>query len=151
MLFLTSIISAVVLTAAGTVYMFFQTFILMGVNNMPQAITWMEESTEDYAVITPEEVEIILANHGAEIEYELNTKGIVAQLSAESSNTGNNNYMEGDIDWDSFVFAESQYNEIAEKRELNPVSLEENEVFISTPFLQKAFFRKGNKIQFTHR
>ncbi|WP_059104524.1 FtsX-like permease family protein [Shouchella shacheensis] len=135
MLFITSIISAVVLTAAGTVYMFFQSVILQATEGMTQAVSWTEEDPEAFEVLTPETIETLLDAYDAEIDYKLDVTGIIADTQA----LGYSGELEAST---TFLLPETVYNFYAEKRGIDSLSLAEDEAFISMPYLTENYFEQ---------
>ncbi|QDI92239.1 ABC transporter permease [Salicibibacter halophilus] len=123
MLFLTSTITAVVLTAAGTVYLANEYIIDLVTEQTPASATWLEEDASENEILEPERAEEIIAAHDTEIDYAFN----VEMLPVDVSIAGD----EGSV----AVFPETNYNEIASHRDLDPLSLEENEIFITSPML----------------
>ncbi|SDJ23153.1 ABC transporter permease [Natribacillus halophilus] len=123
MLFLTSTITAVVLTAAGTVYLANEYIVDLVTDQTPASVAWLEESAAENAILEPERAEEIIAEYDTEIEYSFD----VEMLPADVSISGD----EGVV----AVFPETNYNNIASHRDLDPLALEEDEIFITSPML----------------
>ncbi|AXF57073.1 ABC transporter permease [Salicibibacter kimchii] len=123
MLFLTSTITAVVLTAAGTVYLTNEYMIDMVMDQTPASVTWLEEDASENEMLEPERAEAIIAAHDAEIDYSFN----VEMLPADVSIAGEEGV--------AAAFPETNYNDIASHRGLDPLNLKEDEIFITSPIL----------------
>ncbi|QQK78960.1 ABC transporter permease [Salicibibacter cibi] len=124
MLFLTSTITAVVLTAAGTVYLANEYLVDMVMEQTPASVTWTEESAAENAILEPERAEEIIAEYDTEIEYTFDVEMLRADVSFDAGEKGV-----------VAVFPETEYNEIAAYRSLDPLELEEDEVFVTSPML----------------
>ncbi|GIN12167.1 putative ABC transporter permease YvcS [Shouchella clausii] len=123
MLFLTSVISAVVLTASGTVYMFFNAILTEGMGNMPYSIFWTVEEVDDEAdIITTEKVESLLAEYDSEVLFKIDEQTLVAMFQGTPSYMNEPSVLFGS------AISESTYNRISTDIGLEPVSLEGNEV-----------------------
>lgn len=123
MLFLTSVISAVVLTASGTVYMFFNAIISEGIGNMPYSISWTVEEVDDETdIITTEKVESLLAEYDSEVLFKIDEQTLVAMFQGTPSYMNEPNVLFGS------AISESTFNRISTDIGLEPVSLEGNEV-----------------------
>ncbi|WZY00010.1 ABC transporter permease [Bacillus sp. FSL W7-1360] len=134
MLFLTSVIGAVVLTASGTVYMLFDTILEDGARSMPQSISWVEEDPDTYATIHPEEVEEKLTAYDAEILYQINET--MPYVSAQGSATGE----EATFSGSGFLLSETQYNQLAKTVNVSAVQVEEGEVLTNAHVLDWEVF-----------
>ncbi|WZY00012.1 ABC transporter permease [Bacillus sp. FSL W7-1360] len=119
MLFLTSIISAVVLTATGTVYMIFNA-IIEDTSSMPQSISWVEEDPGTYALISPEEVEEKLSVYNAEVLYQINET--MPYVSFQDIEGGN------EFPYSGFLLSETRYNELAKTVGVPTVQIEQGKV-----------------------
>lgn len=144
MLFLTSIISAVLLTAGGTVYMFFQTFIDQGTKIVPQAISWVEEDATQYQVIDPSDVKTTLTSANQEVEYTVNTLALPGQMSLPVP------YSNLVQDTDVMIVSQSEFNKIAQQKGLDPISLQEEEILLNTPFSTMAMIGDDNQTETLH-
>ncbi|QQK74831.1 ABC transporter permease [Salicibibacter cibarius] len=123
MLFLTSTITAVVLTAAGTVYLANEYMVDMVMEQTPASVTWTEESAAENAILEPERAEEIIAEYDTDVEYTFNIEMLPADVSIAGE--------EGVV----AVFPETEYNEIATYRGLDPLEMEEDEIFVTSPML----------------
>ena len=144
MLFLTSIISAVLLTAAGTVFMFFQVFIDQGTKIVPQAIAWVEQDATQSQVIEPDTVEAILDEYDEIVDYQVDTLALSGSISLPSSVPfGDSDFEENSV----FLVSESDYNQVAKFKSLQTVSLSKDEVFLNSPLSMTAMIDQSNKSQ----
>ncbi|PAF09566.1 hypothetical protein CHH65_10770 [Shouchella clausii] len=123
MLFLTSVISAVVLTASGTVYMFFNAILNEGMGNMPYSIFWTVEEMDDEAdIITTEKVESLLAEYGSEVLFKIDEQMLDVEF------TGTPSYLNEETVLSGSVISESTFNRLSEDIGLEPVSLAGNDI-----------------------
>lgn len=123
MLFITSVISAVVLTASGTVYMFFNAVINDGVANMPFTYSWIEDDPDEQTVIDPNRVEQLIGEHDAELLFKLDEVLIPASLEAD---------LELGYGFRSYMMPESAFNKYSSQLDLDSVSLANDEIAIIT-------------------
>ena len=144
MLFLTSIITAVILTASGTVYMFYGDLKKQGVDNMPQAIGWVEHDASTFNVLTKDEVEKALKDADSKITYTIDETGIpvsymITNLSGDQVKT------------DALMIPESLYNKIAEIKNIEKVNVAVNNAFINYPYksIDYDYFEVGEKAPIT--
>lgn len=70
-LFLVSVLSAVILTAKATLNVFYSGSKDQLVEHMPQSIGYVEDSLSKHTVADPEEVKRIIREHGLTLAYEL--------------------------------------------------------------------------------
>ncbi|MED2977349.1 ABC transporter permease [Bacillus swezeyi] len=138
MLFLTSIITAVILTATGVIYMFYADLKNQGETGIPQAISWVEQDASAYHVIKPDEVEDALKDAGAAVEYRVDVTGIPVSFKSDRMKWKT----KGD---EGLMISEKDYNDAAEKKNLPPAHLKKGEAFISFPFVygNQTFFESG--------
>lgn len=57
MLFLTSVITAVILTATGVIYMFYSDLQRQEEQSIPQSVSWVEKDASRFQVMKPETAE----------------------------------------------------------------------------------------------
>ncbi|MDV7766984.1 ABC transporter permease [Peribacillus sp. CSMR9] len=137
--FLTSIITAVILTAAGTLFMFSADLKKQGMGNIPQSIGWVENDASIYSVIEPSEVEKILKEDGFKILYEVNMTGVPIIHMLPDMRTGESNENR------SLLISESDYNNAAALRKIDPAKLSGKEALYIFPYggLDYQFAQKG--------
>lgn len=144
MLFLTSIITAVILTASGTVYMFYGDLKKQGVDNMPQAIGWVEHDASTFNVLTKDEVEKALKDADSKITYAIDETGI--PVSYMITNLSGNQ-----VKTDGLMIPESLYNKIADIKNIEKVNVAANNAFINYPYksIDYDYFEVGEKASIT--
>ncbi|MGG3557722.1 ABC transporter permease [Peribacillus frigoritolerans] len=136
--FLTSIITAVILTAAGTLFMFSADLKKQGMNNIPQSIGWVENDASIYSVIEPSAVEKTLKVDGFKILYKVNITGVPITHMLPHMRTGESNENR------SLLISESDYNNVAALRKIDPAKLSGKEALYVFPY-------GGLDYQFVHR
>ncbi|MFH0066518.1 FtsX-like permease family protein [Peribacillus sp. NPDC056705] len=139
--FLTSIITAVILTAAGTLFMFSADLKKQGMNNIPQSIGWVENDASIYSIIEPSAVEEALKEDGFKILYEVNMTGVPITHMLPHMRTGESNENR------SLLISESDYNNVAALRKIDPAKLSGKEALYIFPYggLDYHFVQKGEK------
>ncbi|MEC0274466.1 ABC transporter permease [Peribacillus frigoritolerans] len=139
--FLTSIITAVILTAAGTLFMFSADLKKQGVDNIPQSIGWVENDASVYSVIEPSAVEKTLKEDGFKILYEVNMTGLPITHMLPHMRTGESNENR------SLLISESDYNNAAALRKIEPAKLSGKEALYIFPYggLDYQFVHKGEQ------
>ncbi|MGN7397574.1 FtsX-like permease family protein [Peribacillus frigoritolerans] len=139
--FLTSIITAVILTAAGTLFMFSADLKKQGMDNIPQAIGWIENDASIYSVIEPSAVENTLKEDGFKILYEVNMTGVPITHMLPHMRTGEPNEIR------SLLISESDYNNAAALRKIEPAKLSGKEALYIFPYggLDYQFVHKGEQ------
>ncbi|MEY8731945.1 FtsX-like permease family protein [Peribacillus frigoritolerans] len=139
--FLTSIITAVILTAAGTLFMFSADLKKQGMNNIPQSIGWVENDASIYSVIEPSAVEKTLKVDGFKILYKVNITGVPITHMLPHMRTGESNENR------SLLISESDYNNVAALRKIEPAKLSGKEALYVFPYggLDYQFVQKGEQ------
>ncbi|MDR4927705.1 ABC transporter permease [Peribacillus simplex] len=139
--FLTSIITAVILTAAGTLFMFSADLKKQGINNIPQSIGWVENDASIYSIIEPSAVEKALKEDGFKILYKVNMTGLPITHMLPHMRTGESNENR------SLLISESDYNNVAALRKIDPVKLSGKEALYVFPYggLDYQFVQKGEQ------
>ncbi|WP_375088383.1 FtsX-like permease family protein [Peribacillus sp. RS7] len=140
--FLTSIITAVILTAAGTLFMFSADLKKQGVDNIPQSIGWVENDASIYSVIEPSEVEKTLKEDGFKILYKVNMTGVPITHMLPHMRTGEPSENR------SLLISESDYNKAATLRKLDSAKLSGKEALYVFPYgggLDYQFVQNGEQ------
>ncbi|MGM1031354.1 MAG: hypothetical protein ACQEXK_02695 [Bacillota bacterium] len=139
--FLTSIITAVILTAAGTLFMFSADLKKQGMDNIPQSIGWVENDASVYSVIEPSALEKTLKEDGFKILYEVNMTGVPITHMLPHMRTGESSENR------SLLISESDYNNTAALRKIEPVKLSGKEALYIFPYggLDYQFVHKGEQ------
>ncbi|PCD05075.1 peptide ABC transporter permease [Peribacillus simplex] len=139
--FLTSIITAVILTAAGTLFMFSADLKKQGMNNIPQSIGWVENDASINSIIEPSAVEKTLKVDGFKILYKVNITGVPITHMLPHMRTGESNENR------SLLISESDYNNVAALRKIDPAKLSGKEALYVFPYggLDYQFVQKGEQ------
>ncbi|MES9740083.1 ABC transporter permease [Peribacillus frigoritolerans] len=139
--FLTSIITAVILTAAGTLFMFSADLKKQGMNNIPQSIGWVENDASINSIIEPSAVEKTLKVDGFKILYKVNITGVPITHMLPHMRTGESNENR------SLLISESDYNNVAALRKIEPAKLSGKEALYVFPYggLDYQFVQKGEQ------
>lgn len=139
--FLTSIITAVILTAAGTLFMFSADLKKQGMNNIPQSIGWVENDASINSIIEPSAVEKALKEDGFKILYKVNMTGVPITYMLPHMRTGESNENR------SLLISESDYNNVAALRKIDPAKLSGKESLYVFPYggLDYQFVQKGEQ------
>ncbi|MDO3659754.1 ABC transporter permease [Bacillus sp. C28GYM-DRY-1] len=142
MLFLTSVITAVILTATGVIYMFYADLEKQEEQSIPQSVSWVEKDASSFQVMKPETAENTLKKADADIKYKVNATGIPVTFQSDSP-YGNRKEI-------ALLISEKTYNQVAKEKGFPVIHLQENEAFINVPFqmMVKDTFGEGEKAAF---
>ncbi|MCY8620356.1 FtsX-like permease family protein [Bacillus spizizenii] len=142
MLFLTSVITAVILTATGVIYMFYADLEKQEEQSIPQSVTWVEKDASSFQVMKPETAENTLKKADADIKYKVNATGIPVTFQSDSPY--------GNRKAKALLISEKIYNQVAKEKGFPVIHLQENEAFINVPFqmMVKDTFGEGEKAAF---
>ncbi|MFB4159327.1 FtsX-like permease family protein [Geomicrobium sp. JSM 1781026] len=124
MLFLTSTIIAVVLTASGTVYLTYDFFNRIAVGQLSTSVAWLEFDDDTEPILDQERAEQIISDYETPVVYTVDMELLTAQFAVDDTETS------------SVILKESDYNSVAEHRGEDVVSLAEDEVFITSPLIE---------------
>ncbi|GIM46204.1 putative ABC transporter permease YvcS [Collibacillus ludicampi] len=135
-LFMVSILSAVVLTASGTIYCFFQGLVGQLTKSAPQTFSFVEKGLHQHQLIDPRKVEDILQKDRVGIEYKVEWIGIPVPLEL-----GRNHWKTTGL-----IISEGEYNEQAKRLNLKERHLEEGHAISVYPYGSGGFtlFEKGS-------
>ncbi|MCY8462194.1 FtsX-like permease family protein [Bacillus spizizenii] len=142
MLFLTSVITAVILTATGVIYMFYADLEKQEEQSIPQSVAWVEKDASSFQVMKPETAENTLKKADADIKYKVNATGIPVTFQSDSPY--------GNRKAKALLISEKIYNQVAKEKGFPVIHLQENEAFINVPFqmMVKDTFGEGEKAAF---
>ncbi|MCY9324412.1 FtsX-like permease family protein [Bacillus spizizenii] len=142
MLFLTSVITAVILTATGVIYMFYADLEKQEEQSIPQSVAWVEKDASSFQVMKPETAENTLKKADADIKYKVNATGIPVTFQSDSPY--------GNRKAKALLISEKIYNQVAKEKGFPVIHLQENEAFINVPFqmMVKDTFGEGEKPAF---
>jgi len=113
-LFTVSVMSAVILTASGTFYVFFLSSKEQQMDLVPQTIGYYEKGLNTHAVLDPEKVRDILKQDGVGLDYEVKLVGASAKLPVIGRSTKTTAAM---------IVSEDAYNEYGQKLHRNRPTL----------------------------
>jgi putative ABC transport system permease protein len=137
-LFIASILSAVVLTASGTFYIFDQGLREQIMDYNPQTIGFIEKGADAHQVIHPDKLKAILQEDGVGIDYEVKLDGVTASVKTDAKQSIN-----------VLLVANSDFNRIAEKvKKVKPLTVQHGQAAFVTPF-EGAYgerFAKGKQL-----
>ncbi|PWV92082.1 putative ABC transport system permease protein [Paenibacillus cellulosilyticus] len=105
-LFTVSVMSAVILTASGTFYVFFLASKEQQMDLLPQSISFYEKGLNTHAVLDPDKVRTILKENDVELAYEVKLVGAVAELPVVGRSTDTTT---------ALVVSENDYNDYGQK------------------------------------
>lgn len=144
MLFLTSVITAVILTATGVIYMFYADLQRQEEQSIPQSVAWVEKDASHFQVMEPARAESTLRKAGAEIKYKVNATGIPVTFQSDLP------YKNKKTKAKALLISEKIYNQVAKEKGLPVIHLQENEAFINVPFqmMVKDTFGEGETAAF---
>ncbi|WP_024122960.1 FtsX-like permease family protein [Bacillus halotolerans] len=144
MLFLTSVITAVILTATGVIYMFYADLERQEEQSIPQSVAWVEKDASRFQVMKPETAENTLKRADAEIKYKVNATGIPVTFQSDLP------YGNRKAEAEALLISEKIYNQVAKEKGFPVIHLQKNEAFINVPFqmMVKDTFREGEKAAF---
>lgn len=141
LLFAVSILSAVVLTASGTIYVFYHDSRSQLLERYPQTIGYEEQGMEGHPVMDPQRIRDIMRQDKVQIEYEFEMTGVIVPFQIKYINT---------TETSALIIPASKYNELAERKSWKPVKVEEGHALFVLPFrniLGHDFFAKGDRLE----
>ncbi|AUZ27973.1 ABC transporter permease [Bacillus subtilis] len=144
MLFLTSIITAVILTATGVIYMFYADLQRQEEQSIPQSVSWVEKDASRFQVMEPKTAENTLKQADTEIKYKVNATGIPVTFKTALP-FGNRKAEAG-----ALLISEKTYNQIAKEKGYPVIHLQDQEAFINVAFqmVTKDTFGEGENAIF---
>ncbi|UVI31742.1 FtsX-like permease family protein [Paenibacillus spongiae] len=130
-LFMVSLLSAVVLTASGTFYVFQQGSKEQLTTHYPQTIAYYEKGLNKQEIIDPAKVRSIIEADNRSLSYELRTVGIPTEL-MEPAEGGK--WSRGRSDMQAAIVSQADYNHAAEVKGYKPLSLSAGSAVIVNPY-----------------
>lgn len=109
-LFTVSVMSAVILTASGTFYVFFHASKEQQMDMQPQTIGFYEKGLNTHAVIDPDKVRSMLKEDGVGLDYEVKLVGAAAELPVIGQRAATSTAM---------IVSEDDYNNYGQKLHRN--------------------------------
>ncbi|MFF2091853.1 FtsX-like permease family protein [Paenibacillus sp. NPDC058174] len=132
-LFMVSIMSAVILTASGTFYLMQVGYKLMVSNFSPYTIAYVERGLHTNEVVDPEQMAGILEKNGHPITREDKLVGAeITKLKLESENKQSHDYSNSK----GFVISASEYNHSAAALGLPAVEVEQDTVILQASWIK---------------
>lgn len=104
MLFTVTMLSTVVLTATGTVYISLQSAMFQVLGQNPQSISFIEKGKGVHDIIDPEQIDRILAEDKIHVQYKLQVPLLRGNLSSQSE------HMNGEEGLGTMIISEAEYN-----------------------------------------
>ncbi|KEQ25336.1 ABC transporter permease [Paenibacillus tyrfis] len=104
-LFVVSVLSAVILTASGTIYVFYKSSDQQLMEQLPNTISFTEQGLNAPRGIDPERIKAVLTAEGASLAKELKIAGVQVPLKLDGSRAS---------DITALLISESDYNRAAE-------------------------------------
>ncbi|GIP35721.1 FtsX-like permease family protein [Paenibacillus sp. J2TS4] len=138
--FSVSILSAVVLTASGTFYVFYQDSRDQLMEQYPQTIGYEESGTEGHSVLDPQIVKKTVEQYGGEIEYAIELTGIHVPLKLKDR---------PGKETSAIIIPASDYNEYAKRIHRKQLQVEEGHALYVFPYrniLGMEWFAKGEEL-----
>ncbi|MBW7476629.1 ABC transporter permease [Paenibacillus oenotherae] len=132
-LFMVSILSAVILTASGTFYVYAKGGREQVLSQTPQTIGFVENGIDAHEVIHPDKVRDLIQGDGFELDYEVSLAGIPT----EKVQKGDGSKLLED-DWHATVVSESDYNHVAVLKEMPELSVEPDRVVMVFPYKEQS-------------
>jgi len=141
-LFMVSIMCAVILTASATFYVFFESMKSEVRYSNPQTISYIERGVDAHSVFDRDVLKKLIADEGLEINYELNLVGLPSKQP---------NRWAPEKQTDGLIIAESAYNEqVARMKNVEPVHVEKDHgVFIYPTMGNEHFLDPQKPIEVT--
>lgn len=140
-LFMVAILSAVVLTASGTLYIFFQGMTSQITQGYPQTIGFVEKGLDSHKVVSPHQVENILKNDGVETKHKMKMAGVPAPIELKHHGSG---------DEKALLVSEKAYNQAAKHVDgAKQAQLQNDHAMFITPASGITFFEKGDATNIT--
>ncbi|WP_442604097.1 FtsX-like permease family protein [Paenibacillus sp. KN14-4R] len=137
-LFIVSILSAVVMTSSATLYVISQGAKEQFMSHMPQTISYSEIGCKGHSVIDPDKIKSFMEKEGFGMEYELHVQGILATSPTHPKTV--------------FVISEDDYNHAAKlTRGAEPVHVKRGETIFVYPYIEAndQFYSKGGEYKGT--
>ncbi|MFM1651890.1 ABC transporter permease [Brevibacillus sp. B_LB10_24] len=140
-LFMVSILCAVVLTASATLYVFNQSQRDQIMAHVPQTIGFVEKGLHQHQVIDPQKLNEILQQDGVEIEYEAKLAGVPVSMMLKT-------------DWqqDVLVVSATDYNQLAGRvKGTTQVQVDRGHAVFVYPYheMSGGFFQKNQPVSTT--
>lgn len=142
-LFIVAVLSAVVLTASGAFYTFYEGMLSSIVKGTPHAISFSEQGADAHDVITPEAVQTILQKEGAEIADEVRVRGLPAHVKTEKPDSVLNDSV-------PIILSHEMYNYLAERvKGAKPLEVSDGQTVIVNPYVAQLdrTFKAGEMLE----
>ncbi|WP_018758432.1 ABC transporter permease [Paenibacillus terrigena] len=126
-LFMVSILSAVVLTASSTAYIMDRQTYAQFKNNFPQTYSYMEQGLNTHQVANPQDIVRVLQESGHTLSYKLHTAGFKVRSELL-------NYPGERSEQDNFVISARDYNEAVSHKGKQSIQVEKDHAALVLPF-----------------
>ncbi|MCQ6558710.1 FtsX-like permease family protein [Paenibacillus mendelii] len=130
-LFMVSLLSAIVLTASGTFYVFQQSGKAQLTSHFPQTIGFYEKGLDQHEVIDPAKVRSIIEADNRKLAYELRTVGIPAELTEPAPEGGGAG---SQVNLQAVIISASDYNRAASEKGYDSLSVNEGSAAMIYPY-----------------
>ncbi|GKU80324.1 FtsX-like permease family protein [Paenibacillus sp. L3-i20] len=144
-LFVVSILSAVIMTAMGTVYLMNIQGKQEVVKSAPYTISYVERGLHTQKVINPDELRKIVQNDGLSIKYEAKVIGIgYEQYSVKFDNGSRIGTNEGsEYEQHAMIISVSDYNKMAKYQGKQSIIVESGKMLVLYPYFEQTTFGRG--------
>lgn len=141
MLFMVAILSAVVISASGYIFIMYTNMQDQVMDLYPQTIGYLQEGDEESS-FDPAKVEAILQEDGIELEYAVHANALVFDGTVYNANQ--NIWKEKFL-----VLSTTQYNQIAEAKDLKTLEVAEGDTYLIYPSksMEIQHIKKGDHVE----
>ena len=133
-LFMVSILSAVVLTASSTAYIMDRQTHAQFMNSFSQTYSYVEQGLQTHDVVNPDEFLRVIEEEGHVLEYELRTPGFLVQSEWLD-------YLENGSEQNSFVISERDYNEAVSHKGKAPIQVKQDHAVLVLAFEEMGSYK----------
>lgn len=144
-LFTVSILSAVILSASGSVYMFYQGARGQIMDHFPQSISYIAKGSSTPASLQPERVQEVMSRQGIQINSQIQAVGIQTSIQIKAYNNKETTALL--LPYDTYNILVGQ----GENRGRRPISIEPGHALIINPYSESevALYGKGDLMSIT--
>ncbi|WP_372008470.1 FtsX-like permease family protein [Paenibacillus chitinolyticus] len=141
MLFMVSILSAVILSASGTVYVILKDTRNQLMEHYPQSIAFAEKGLDSHRVLDPDVLKSTLKQNGVELDYEVRMAGIPVRIPVELGGRVREQQL--------FIVSEEDYNTQAKRQGKPELRVERGHASYIYPYKeqQRKSFTPGQNLE----
>lgn len=125
-MFVVAVLSAVVLTASGTLYTFYDGMTSQVVKMTPHAISLTTQGEQGGDVLHPDTVEAVLAEHGLAVSHQYRLVGIVGEVTHKGDHVP--------VGGAPLIISNKTYNDLAEQVQVESLQVGRESTVIVNPF-----------------